>query len=67
MHVLQMDKHVVETALNSEFKDFEDALQNFAAINNGEIELIITRNLKDYARSTIGVLSPESFVKLFNT
>jgi len=67
LHVLQMDRHVVETALNSEFKDFEVALQNFAAINNGEIDVIITRNLKDYAKSSIGILSPESFVKLFNT
>ena len=67
LHVLQMDRHVIETALSSEFKDFEDALQNFAAINNGEIDVIITRNLKDYAKSSIGVLSPESFVKLFNT
>ena len=67
LHVLQMDRHVIETALSSEFKDFEDALQNFAAINNGEIDVIITRNLKDYAKSTIGILSPESFVKLFNT
>ena len=67
LHVLQMDRHVIETALNSEFKDFEDALQNFAAINNGEIDVIITRNLKDYAKSSIGILSPESFVKLFNT
>ncbi len=67
LHVLQMDRHVIETALSSEFKDFEVALQNFAAINNGEIDVIITRNLKDYAKSSIGVLSPESFVKLFNT
>lgn len=38
-HILQMDKNVVEKALNSGFKDFEDGLQNFAAINNGEIDL----------------------------
>ncbi|MDP2723418.1 MAG: PIN domain-containing protein [Bacteroidales bacterium] len=66
-HVLHMDKLVIIKALNSEFKDFEDALQNFAAINNGAIEAIITRNVKDYAKSTIGVLTPESFVKLLNT
>ncbi len=63
-HVLQMDRLVIERALNSEFKDFEDALQNFAAINYGEIEVIITRNVKDYKKSEIGVLTPESFVKL---
>lgn len=65
-HVLQMDRQVIEKALNSEFKDFEDALQNFSAINNGEIEVIITRNVKDYKKSEIGVLTPESFVKLLN-
>ena len=65
-HVLQMDRIVIEKALNSEFKDFEDALQNFAAINYGEIEVIITRNVKDYRKSEIGVLTPESFVKLIN-
>ncbi len=65
-HVLQMDRLVIEKALNSEFKDFEDALQNFAAINYGEIEVIVTRNVKDYKKSEIGVLTPESFVNLIN-
>ena len=64
--VLQMDRLVIEKALNSEFKDFEDALQNFAAISYGEIEVIVTRNVKDYKKSEIGVLTPESFVKLIN-
>ena len=63
-NVLQMDRLVIEKALNSEFKEFEDALQNFAAINYGEIEVIITRNVKDFKKSEIGVLTPESFVKL---
>jgi len=63
--VLQMDRLVIEKALNSGFKDFEDALQNFAAANNGEIEVIVTRNVKDYKKSEIGILSPDSLVKLF--
>lgn len=62
-----MDGKVVESALNSDFKDFEDALQNYSAINNGEIETIITRNVKDFKKSEIGVLSPESYVKIKNT
>lgn len=64
--VLTMDKIVIDNALNSDFKDFEDALQNFSAVNYGEIDVIITRNVKDYKRSEIGVLTPESFVKLIN-
>ena len=64
--VLKMDGYVVESALNSDFKDFEDALQNYSAINNGEIEVIITRNVKDFKKSEIGVLTPESYVKIRN-
>jgi len=64
--VLQMDKSVIEKAINSDFRDFEDALQNFAAVNNGKLEAIITRNIKDYRKSDIGTLSPEDFVKLIN-
>ena len=61
--VLSMDKEVVTNALNSGFKNFEDSLQNFAAIKNGKIDVIITRNLKDYRKSEIGILSPESYIK----
>lgn len=61
--VLPMDKEVVSNALNSGFKDFEDGLQNFATMKNGEIDVILTRNLKDYSKSEIGVLTPESYIK----
>jgi predicted nucleic acid-binding protein len=63
--VLLMDKEVVLNALNSGFNDFEDSLQNFAAIKNGEIDVILTRNLKDFSKSEIGVLTPESYIKSF--
>lgn len=61
--VLQMDKEIIVTALNSKFKDFEDALQNFTAVKSGYINAIITRNIKDFSNSTIGVLTPDSFLK----
>jgi hypothetical protein len=62
MGVLLMDKDIVIQALSSGFKDFEDALQNFAAIKSGEIDVILTRNIKDYKKSNIGVLTPESYL-----
>jgi Na+-transporting NADH:ubiquinone oxidoreductase subunit NqrC len=61
--ILPMDREVVSNALNSGFKDFENGLQNFAAMKNGEIDVILTRNLKDYSKSEIGVLTPESYIK----
>ena len=62
--VLLMDKVVVSNALNSGFKDFEDGLKNFTAIKNGKIDVILTRNLKDYSKSEIAVMTPESYIKL---
>ncbi len=64
--VLQMDRNVIEKALNSKFKDFEDALQNYSAVNNGNIDLILTRNLKDYKKSELGVFTPETYIKSIN-
>ena len=64
--VLQMDRNVVENALNSGFKDFEDSLQNFSAVNNGKIDLILTRNLKDYKNSELGIFTPETYIKSIN-
>jgi predicted nucleic acid-binding protein len=64
--VLQMDKDIIINALNSKFRDFEDALQNFAAMKSGNIDTIITRNIKDLKKSKIGVLTPDDFIKTFN-
>ena len=64
--ITRMNKRSVERALKSEFKDFEDALQNYSAIENEKIDAIITRNLKDYKKSEIAVMSPETFLKTRN-
>jgi hypothetical protein len=58
-----MDREVVSNALNSVFRVFEDGLQNSAAMKNGGIDVILTRNLKDYSKSEIGVLTPEYYIK----
>lgn len=61
--IVAVDKDVVMEALNSKFKDFEDALQNFAAENNDKIKIILTRNIKDYQQSRLAVFSPEMYLK----
>ncbi len=63
IEVLNTDKTVIIKALNSSFKDFEDALQNFSAETSGEIDLIITRNIKDFKYSSLGILTPENYLK----
>ena len=61
--VAAINKETIIVALNSEFKDFEDALQNFSAQNENDIKVIITRNIKDYKTSSLYVMTPETYLK----
>lgn len=47
------------TALSLPFKGFEDAAQYAAALKQGNIDAIITRNKKGFKNSQITVLSPD--------
>lgn len=60
--VLAVTDKVVELALSSDFKDFEDGLQYFTAIENN-IKTLLTRNLKDYKSAEIPVMTAEQFLK----
>jgi predicted nucleic acid-binding protein len=62
--ILVINKESILQALHSEFKGFEDALQNYAAEINDTIDCIVTRNTKDYRKSTLGVLTPENYLKM---
>jgi len=62
LKVIQEDMNIVEQAVDSNFSDFEDAVQYFVAIS-AKADVIITRNVKDYKQSTIPVLTAEQFLK----
>lgn len=62
VHILPVKDTTVDKALNSDFTDFEDAIQYYSAIENG-IKVIITRNVKDYKASTVPVITPDEFLK----
>jgi predicted nucleic-acid-binding protein len=51
-------------ALNSDFSDFEDAIQYFSTQNNinQNIDVIVTRNKQDFYSSTIQVYTPDEFI-----
>ncbi len=61
--VTRMSSHTVELALRSDFTDLEDALQNFSAVYNEKIDVIITRNVKDFKKSSAAVMTPDLFLK----
>jgi predicted nucleic acid-binding protein len=60
--VLRVTDKVVDLALSSDFKDFEDGLQYFTAIENN-IKTLLTRNLKDYKSAEISVMTAEQFLR----
>ena len=62
VNVLPLDDKITDLALNSEFRDFEDAIQYYTAIEN-EQELIITRNYSDFKDSKIPVMTAGEFIK----
>lgn len=63
--IVEINKQVVIDSLNSDFEDFEDALQNYAAEKSHKIDAIITRNTKDYKHSALNVLTPTEFLNIF--
>ena len=62
VNVLSVTDKVVDLALSSDFKDFEDGLQYFTAIENN-IKTLLTRNLKDYKNAEISVMTAEQFLR----
>jgi predicted nucleic acid-binding protein len=63
VHVTSLTEKIIDLALNSEFEDFEDAIQYFSALQN-DIEILLTRNLKDYKKAQISVLTAQNFINL---
>lgn len=59
--VIPIGPKVVSKAFAEQWKDFEDALQNYSAIQ-AQAECIITRNTKDFAASQLTILTPEDFI-----
>jgi predicted nucleic acid-binding protein len=66
VEVVPVDGLILNKATNSGFKDFEDAIQSFAAESVPEIEAIITRNLKDFKKSNLPVFAPDVVINLLN-
>ena len=61
--VSKMNKETVLDALESKFTDFEDALQCYSASSYPSIDVIITRNTKDFKHTDIAIMTPEIFLK----
>ncbi|MBE3086563.1 MAG: PIN domain-containing protein [Bacteroidetes bacterium] len=61
--ILKVDEQMIRDAIDSGFSDFEDSIQYFCALDCKKIEVIITRNTRDYKNSDLTVMSPGDFLK----
>jgi len=64
LEIAVVDKRVVLDALELDFKDFEDAIQDCSATNIN-IPIIITRNEADFKNSKLKIYTPEQFLREF--
>jgi len=62
INVLSMSEKTVDLALNSDFKDFEDAMQYFTALEF-KITTLLTTNIKDFKKANISILTAEQYLK----
>lgn len=64
VEILNLDDKIIELALSDkDFFDFEDGLQYYSAIEN-EVEVILTRNKKDFKNSKIPVLTAREYLAM---
>ena len=56
-------KEIIQ-ALKNNFTDYEDSIQYSSALTIKDLDVIITRNIKDYRNSSIAVMTPSSFLKM---
>lgn len=61
VEVLAVDDKIIDLALTSDLKDFEDAIQYYTAIEN-EMDIIITRNKKDFRNADLPILTAREFL-----
>lgn len=59
--VASVNRAVLETALNSKFDDFEDAVLHESA-KHLNLDSIITRNMADFKHASLAIYSPQEFL-----
>jgi predicted nucleic acid-binding protein len=61
--VAAVDERVIDLSVTSNFRDFEDAVQYYCAVQ-AKADCLITRNKADYRADILPVLTPEEFLAI---
>jgi len=59
--VCDVNQQIIDKSLNSNFQDFEDAVQYYSAIQSA-CSVLITRNGKDFIKPAIPVMTSDEFL-----
>ena len=62
VNILPFESDIIDLAVATPFADFEDSIQ-YNIAERFKCDVIITRNIKDYKKSTIPVLTAEQFLR----
>ena len=62
LDIMSIDLTIIKKSLLSRHKDFEDAIQIFAANSIDNLDFIVTRNVKDFKEAGIVVLPPDELL-----
>ena len=63
--IATVNRPVIERALRSKIRDFEDAVLDEAG-QMAVVDSVVTRNMKDFAGSTLNVFDPNEFLAQIN-
>ncbi len=65
--IVDVTKAIIKKSLKSEFRDFEDAIQYNCALTINKIDFIVTRDSKDFKKSSLPVMTPQEAISIINS
>jgi predicted nucleic acid-binding protein len=67
MTTIDVTGYIIQEALDSTLKDFEDAIQVNTALSNKKIQAIVTRDPKGFKNTEISVLTPQEAISIIES
>ncbi len=65
--IAEVTGKVIRQSLKTDFKDYEDAIQYYSALSIPNIDFIVTRNTKDFKKSSLPILTPTEAIVSLNS
>ena len=63
IRIAAIDEEIIDAALKTPYKDFEDSIQYNCAIGN-DLKFLITRNVADYPKDKLNILLPDEYMQM---